>query len=54
MQLRAIMSAENAGRAWDLRCDVRERLIAYLQREHPGALPRVRLVESEAVSAGRG
>jgi small-conductance mechanosensitive channel len=43
MQLRAIMSAQNAGSAWDLRCEVRERLIAWLQRELPGALPRVRL-----------
>jgi hypothetical protein len=43
IQLRAIMTAANAGAAWDLRCDVRERLVAWLQREHPGALPRVRL-----------
>lgn len=43
MQLRAIMSAANAGAAWDLRCDVRERLIDWLQREHPTVLPRVRL-----------
>jgi small-conductance mechanosensitive channel len=42
MQLRAIMTAANAGTAWDLRCDVRERLIDYLQREHPGSLPRLR------------
>jgi small-conductance mechanosensitive channel len=43
LQLRAIMSAENAGAAWDLRCDVRERLIDWLQREHPDVLPRVRV-----------
>ena len=45
MQLRAIMTAADAGRAWDLRCDVRERLIDYLQRVHPGSLPRMRLDE---------
>lgn len=42
VQLRALVSATNAPRAWDLRCVVREKLIAYLQREHPGALPRIR------------
>jgi small-conductance mechanosensitive channel len=52
MQLRAIMSAENAGAAWDLRCDVRERMIDWLQREHPQALPTLRLSEQrESLSA---
>jgi hypothetical protein len=27
---------------WDLRCDVREKLIEFLQREYPTALPRRR------------
>ncbi|MFN4087496.1 MAG: mechanosensitive ion channel domain-containing protein, partial [Alphaproteobacteria bacterium] len=39
MQLRALVSARNAPTAWDLRCDVREALIAFLQSEHPEALP---------------
>jgi small-conductance mechanosensitive channel len=43
LQLRAIMSAANAGAAWDLRCEVREKLAAYVSRVHPGALPRVRV-----------
>jgi small-conductance mechanosensitive channel len=43
IQLRVLVSATNAGHAFDLRCDVRERLLAYLSREMPGALPRVRL-----------
>jgi small-conductance mechanosensitive channel len=42
MQLRALMSAPDASTAWDLRCHVRERLIEYLQRQHPESLPRVR------------
>ena len=43
MQLRALISARNASDAWDLRCAVREQLIAYLQTEMPHALPRRRL-----------
>jgi small-conductance mechanosensitive channel len=42
IELRAIMSANSSGAAFDLRCEVREKLIAFLQREHPDALPRER------------
>jgi small-conductance mechanosensitive channel len=42
VELRAIVSARNSGDAWDLRCDVREKLIDFLQRDHPTALPRRR------------
>lgn len=42
VKLRALVSAEDSPSAWDLRCAVREGLIAYLQREHPTALPRER------------
>jgi small-conductance mechanosensitive channel len=42
IELRALVSADNSGRLWDLRCEVREKLIAFLQRDHPQALPRRR------------
>ena len=42
VELRAIMSARSAGQAFDLRCEVREQIIAFLQHEHPAALPRTR------------
>jgi small-conductance mechanosensitive channel len=42
MQLRVIVSSPSAGQSWDLRCLIREGLIAFLQREQPHALPRVR------------
>ncbi len=42
IELRALLSARSAPSAWDLRCDVREKLIAYLQEEYPDALPRMR------------
>jgi Mechanosensitive ion channel len=35
-------SARNPGQTWDLRCEVREKLIAFLQAEYPHALPRQR------------
>jgi len=42
MELRALMSAPDSGRSWDLRCYVREKLIEYLQRNYPESLPRTR------------
>ena len=42
VQLRALMDARNSSDAWDLRCLVREKLIEYLQNNHPGSLPRYR------------
>jgi small-conductance mechanosensitive channel len=37
--LRASISADTLRKAWDLRCAVREKLVTFLQREHPEALP---------------
>jgi small-conductance mechanosensitive channel len=43
MELRCLVSARNAGQAFDLRCEVREKLVDFLQAGHPEALPRTRL-----------
>jgi small-conductance mechanosensitive channel len=42
LELRALMSAPNGSVAWDLRCHVREKMIAFLQHNYPGSLPRTR------------
>jgi len=42
LELRALMSAANGSAAWDLRCYVREKLIAFLQQNYPESLPRTR------------
>lgn len=42
IQVRLLVSARNSGDAFDLRCLVRERMIDFLMREHPYALPRLR------------
>ncbi|MGP4113139.1 mechanosensitive ion channel family protein [Streptomyces sp. 4N509B] len=41
IEVRAAMSASNADDVWNLRCAVREELIAWLRDHHPHALPRV-------------
>jgi small-conductance mechanosensitive channel len=42
IELRALVSARTSPIAWDLRCEVREKLIAFLREEYPQALPRQR------------
>ena len=42
MQVRILVSARDSGRAFDLRCKIREGVLAFLAREHPDCLPMVR------------
>jgi small-conductance mechanosensitive channel len=42
IHLRGLMSARTSPQAWDLRCEVREKLITWMQAEYPEALPRLR------------
>ncbi len=42
VEIRALMSAADSGRAWDLRCFIREKLIEFIRREYPQSLPRFR------------
>jgi len=39
MVVRVLASAPDGPKAWDLRCDIREALLAWLQEHHPQALP---------------
>lgn len=42
MVIRPLCSARNSSDAWDLRCEVREKLIAFVRKHHPTCLPRLR------------
>jgi small-conductance mechanosensitive channel len=42
LQLRALASARNSQDVWDLRCEIREQLIGFLQEHYPQALPKQR------------
>lgn len=42
MEVRILASAGNAGRAFDLRCEIREHLVSWLAEEFPHSLPRTR------------
>ena len=40
--LRALASAKDAPTLWNLRCEIREELVAYIRETHPEALPALR------------
>ena len=42
LELRALVDVRNASNAWDIRCLMREKLIAFLQANYPESLPRYR------------
>ncbi len=44
VQLRVLVTAINASKSWDLRCEIREKLLDYMQREYPQSLPQVRAI----------
>ena len=45
MSVRILVSARNSGNTWDLRCLVREKMIVFVQRSYPDALPKTRFVK---------
>ncbi|MGC4081982.1 MAG: mechanosensitive ion channel [Vicinamibacterales bacterium] len=42
LELRALASAADASLAWDLRCEIREQLVAFVQQHYPASLPHFR------------
>ena len=49
VEVRVLVSAANSSALWDLRCLVREELLAYLRLNYPGLLPRMAF-ESELLN----
>lgn len=52
MQLRVLLSSADSGRNFDLRCRVREALIAYIGREYPLCLPQLRVARINPLAPG--
>jgi small-conductance mechanosensitive channel len=43
MQIRALVTARNSSDLWDLRCFVREEIVAFIREHQPEAFPRTRV-----------
>jgi small-conductance mechanosensitive channel len=46
IEVRVLVSAGNSGKAFDLRCKMREALLAFLARDYPESLPVVRSINA--------
>ena len=44
IEVRALMSASSSGNAFDLRCNIREGLVTFVQQNFPDSLPRSRTI----------
>ncbi|MBI4207602.1 MAG: mechanosensitive ion channel [Betaproteobacteria bacterium] len=42
LEVRAMASAADGDQAWFLRCEIREKLVEFIQKNYPGSLPRLR------------
>jgi hypothetical protein len=51
LQVRVLVSSVNSGKNFDLRCKLREGLVAFLAREYPDALPQVRNINVNSDAA---
>jgi small-conductance mechanosensitive channel len=54
VQVRFLVSAANSARAWELRCRIREGMIAFVQSTLPQHLPRRRMQWHDTASASAG
>jgi len=50
MQIRVLATSADSTKSWDLRCDIREKLIAYIQKNHPHSLPQRRNLQFDGKS----
>jgi small-conductance mechanosensitive channel len=51
MLVRPLASAKDASAHWNLRCEIREKLIGFVQRNYPDALPRTRATLGQSPAA---
>ena len=51
VQVRFLISASDSSRQWDLRCEVREHMVTWIQKNHPSALPVTRISLDDAASS---
>ena len=49
VELRALMSAVDSPTAWNLRCEVREKLLTFIQKNYPKSLPQMRVTMEKEV-----
>lgn len=54
IELRALVSARNSGEAFDLRCAIREQLVAFIREHYPDSLPKSRAAIENKATDNKG
>jgi len=54
VEIRLLMSAVDSPTAWDLRVEIREKMLIFLQENYPHSLPHTRLLINEPTNENRG
>lgn len=54
MKVRALVSAEDSQKAWDLKCELREALITFIKDRYPQYLPKIRAELYSDKEEGKG
>ena len=54
MELRCLMSSRNSSENFDLRCQVREKMTAWIQQNHPAAFPTARFAALSEIAVDLG
>jgi len=50
VEVRFLVSANSSGKAFDLRCDIREKMLVFLRDNHPYCLPKTRAMLEEGAN----
>jgi len=50
VEIRMLVSANSSGKAFDLRCFLREKMLAFIQEQHPYCLPKTRAAIEESTT----
>jgi small-conductance mechanosensitive channel len=48
IQLRVLATSADSSRSWDLRCEIREKFMDFIQKHQPGSLPELRAFVTES------
>jgi small-conductance mechanosensitive channel len=53
IQLRVLATSADSSKSWDLRCEIREKLVDFIQHHQPNSLPKLRTYISESPASLR-
>jgi len=50
LQLRVLATSADSSKSWDLRCEIREKFMDFIQKNQPNELPKLRVYATESLT----